>query len=215
MLCRPPLTTPPVKLCRQSTGAASDRSRWRSPEARRIHRLRLLLPYRFEPQFLRAFWWANCFCKGGELFRKVAKGRFSEDLSRKYFQQLISAIGYYHSRVVYHRDLKPENLLLDEKWDLKVTDFGLGAVKDQVRPDDRLHTLCGTPAYVAPEILTQKGYDGAKVRLKSNELQAMDRLKVKLMEGIKCNEVAAVAQFRNPRNEILLLIIVHSVMRPS
>ncbi|XP_059668124.1 CBL-interacting serine/threonine-protein kinase 14-like [Cornus florida] len=103
------------------------------------------------------------FAKGGELFAKVAKGRFSEDLSRRYFQQLISAVGYCHSHGVYHRDLKPENLLLDENWDLKVTDFGLSAVTDQVRPDGLLHTLCGTPAYVAPEILAKKGYDGAKV----------------------------------------------------
>ncbi|GAB4860211.1 CBL-interacting serine/threonine-protein kinase 11 [Ancistrocladus abbreviatus] len=101
--------------------------------------------------------------KGGELFVKVAKGRFTEDLSRKYFQQLISAVGYCHSRGVYHRDLKPENLLVDENGDLKVSDFGLSAVKDQVKADGLLHTLCGTPAYVAPEILTKKGYDGAKV----------------------------------------------------
>ncbi|KAL2541221.1 CBL-interacting serine/threonine-protein kinase 11 [Abeliophyllum distichum] len=103
------------------------------------------------------------FAKGGELFAKVVKGRFSEDLSRKYFQQLISAIGYCHSRGVFHRDLKPENLLLDENWELKVTDFGLSAVTDQIRPDGLLHTLCGTPAYVAPEILAKKGYDGAKI----------------------------------------------------
>ncbi|GAB4824277.1 CBL-interacting serine/threonine-protein kinase 11 [Ancistrocladus abbreviatus] len=103
------------------------------------------------------------FVKGGELFAKVAKGRFTEDLSRKYFQQLISAVGYCHSRGVYHRDLKPENLLVDENGDLKVSDFGLSAVKDQVRSDGLLHTLCGTPAYVAPEILTKKGYNGAKV----------------------------------------------------
>ncbi|KAJ8533145.1 hypothetical protein K7X08_016034 [Anisodus acutangulus] len=103
------------------------------------------------------------FAKGGELFAKLAKGRFSEDLSRRYFQQLISAVGYCHTRGVYHRDLKPENLLLDENWDLKVTDFGLSAVTDQIRPDGLLHTLCGTPAYVAPEILAKKGYDGAKV----------------------------------------------------
>ncbi|XP_016458427.2 CBL-interacting serine/threonine-protein kinase 14 [Nicotiana tabacum] len=103
------------------------------------------------------------FAKGGELFAKLSKGRFSEDLSRRYFQQLISAVGYCHSRGVYHRDLKPENLLLDENWDLKVTDFGLSAVTDQIRPDGLLHTLCGTPAYVAPEILAKKGYDGAKV----------------------------------------------------
>nr|XP_016470533.1 PREDICTED: CBL-interacting serine/threonine-protein kinase 14-like isoform X1 [Nicotiana tabacum] len=103
------------------------------------------------------------FAKGGELFAKVSKGRFSEDLSRRYFQQLISAVDYCHSRGVYHRDLKLENLLLDENWDLKVTDFGLSAVADQIRPDGFLHTLCGTPAYVAPEILEKKGYDGAKV----------------------------------------------------
>lgn len=103
------------------------------------------------------------FAKGGELFAKVAKGRFSEDLSRRYFQQLISAVGYCHSRGVFHRDLKPENLLLDENWDLKVSDFGLSAVKNQIRNDGLLHTLCGTPAYVAPEILAKKGYDGAKV----------------------------------------------------
>ncbi|KAI7750962.1 hypothetical protein M8C21_001169 [Ambrosia artemisiifolia] len=77
------------------------------------------------------------FAKGGELFSKVSKSRFSEDLSRRYFQQLISAIGYCHSRGVYHRDLKPENLLLDDNWNLKVTDFGLSAVTcdDQVQPD--------------------------------------------------------------------------------
>lgn len=46
---------------------------------------------------------------------------------------------------------------------MKVSDFGLSAVTDQVRPDGLLHTLCGTPAYVAPEILAKKGYDGAKV----------------------------------------------------
>ncbi|KNA24795.1 hypothetical protein SOVF_012400 [Spinacia oleracea] len=104
------------------------------------------------------------FAKGGELFAKVAKGRFSEDLSRKYFQQLISAVGYCHFRGIYHRDLKPENLLVDENGCLKVTDFGLSAVKDQIRPDDGLlHTLCGTPAYVAPEILSKKGYNGATV----------------------------------------------------
>lgn len=105
------------------------------------------------------------FAKGGELFGKVAKGRFSEDLSRRYFHQLISAVNYCHSRGVYHRDLKPENILLDDHWNLKISDFGLAAVKEQIRPDDGglLHTLCGTPAYVAPEILAKKGYDGAKV----------------------------------------------------
>ncbi|KAL6503289.1 hypothetical protein OROHE_023918 [Orobanche hederae] len=103
------------------------------------------------------------YARGGELFAKIARGRFSEDLSRKYFQQLISVVNYCHSRGVFHRDLKPENLLLDENWELKLTDFGLSAVTGQIQTDGLLHTLCGTPAYVAPEILAKKGYDGAKV----------------------------------------------------
>ncbi|CAN7007332.1 unnamed protein product [Brassica rapa subsp. trilocularis] len=100
--------------------------------------------------------------QGGELFSRVSSNRFTESLSRKYFRQLISAVRYCHARGVFHRDLKPENLLLDEKRDLKVSDFGLSAMKEQIKADGMLHTLCGTPAYVAPELLTKKGYDGSK-----------------------------------------------------
>ncbi|KAL2932521.1 CBL-interacting protein kinase 2 [Bienertia sinuspersici] len=102
------------------------------------------------------------YVKGGELFNKVAEGRLREDIARKYFQQLISAVDYCHSRGVYHRDLKPENLLLDENENLKVTDFGLSALTESKRQDGLLHTTCGTPAYVSPEVIFRKGYDGAK-----------------------------------------------------
>lgn len=100
--------------------------------------------------------------RGGELFAKISKGRLREDVARNYFQQLISAIDFCHSRGVYHRDLKPENLLLDEEGNLKVTDFGLSAFSDHLRQDGLLHTTCGTPAYVSPEVIGKKGYDGAK-----------------------------------------------------
>ncbi|KAH1056571.1 hypothetical protein J1N35_034636 [Gossypium stocksii] len=100
--------------------------------------------------------------RGGELFAKVYKGKLKEDVARKYFQQLISAVDFCHSRGVSHRDLKPENLLLDENEDLKVSDFGLSALPEQVRNDGLLHTQCGTPAYVAPEVLKKRGYDGPK-----------------------------------------------------
>lgn len=103
--------------------------------------------------------------RGGELFAKVAKGRLREDMARVYFQQLISAIDFCHSRGVYHRDLKPENLLLDEDGNLKVTDFGLSAFSEHLKQDGLLHTTCGTPAYVAPEVIGKKGYDGSKADL--------------------------------------------------
>ncbi|XP_059440198.1 CBL-interacting serine/threonine-protein kinase 23-like [Corylus avellana] len=106
------------------------------------------------------------FVTGGELFDKIAsKGRFKEDEARKYFQQLVNAVDYCHSRGVFHRDLKPENLLLDANGVLKVSDFGLSALPQQVREDGLLHTTCGTPNYVAPEVINNKGYDGAKADL--------------------------------------------------
>lgn len=102
------------------------------------------------------------YVKGGELFNKVAKGKLKEDAARKYFQQLISAVDFCHSRGVCHRDLKPENLLLDENGNLKVSDFGLSALAESKRLDGLLHTTCGTPAYVAPEVINRRGYDGSK-----------------------------------------------------
>ncbi|XP_058098529.1 CBL-interacting serine/threonine-protein kinase 23-like isoform X1 [Magnolia sinica] len=106
------------------------------------------------------------FVTGGELFDRIARhGKMKEDEARKYFQQLIDAVDYCHSRGVFHRDLKPENLLLDSSGVLKVSDFGLSALPQQVREDGLLHTTCGTPNYVAPEVINNKGYDGAKADL--------------------------------------------------
>lgn len=102
------------------------------------------------------------YAKGGELFDKVSKGRLKENIARKYFQQLINAVDFCHSRGVYHRDLKPENLLLDENDNLKVSDFGLSALAESKHQDGLLHTTCGTPAYVAPEVINRRGYDGDK-----------------------------------------------------
>ncbi|VAH64122.1 unnamed protein product [Triticum turgidum subsp. durum] len=76
-----------------------------------------------------------------------------------------SRIYFVMDRGVYHRDLKPENLLLDAHGNLKVSDFGLSALADGAsrhRGDALLHTTCGTPAYVAPEVILKRGYDGAK-----------------------------------------------------
>lgn len=104
---------------------------------------------------------------GGELFDAVAEqGRLPETTARLYFQQLVDGIQYCHSRRVYHRDLKPENLLLtDGKKSIKITDFGLSSIKSQDASTELLHTIMGSPHYIAPEVLTsaEKGYDGSKV----------------------------------------------------
>jgi len=101
---------------------------------------------------------------GGELFDKiVAQGRLDEASARSYFQQLISGVEYCHRQGVCHRDLKPENLLLDSEGTLKISDFGLSALFSGTEKDSKkvlLHTTCGTPNYVAPEVLSDKGYDG-------------------------------------------------------
>lgn len=103
------------------------------------------------------------FVNGGELFDKIAtRNRLGEDEAKNYFQQLVNAVDYCRSRGVYHRDLKPENLLLNANGVLKVSDFGLSALSQQVWEDGLLHTACGTPNYVAPEVIKSKGYDGAK-----------------------------------------------------
>ncbi|KAH8506341.1 hypothetical protein H0E87_013243 [Populus deltoides] len=95
------------------------------------------------------------FVTGGELFDKIVhQGRLSENESRRYFQQLIDAVAHCHRKGVYHRDLKPENLLLDAFGNLKVSDFGLRALRQ--KGVGLLHTTCGTPNYVAPEVYSQK-----------------------------------------------------------
>lgn len=104
---------------------------------------------------------------GGELFDAVAEaGKLPEIRARLYFQQLVDGIHYCHSRRVYHRDLKPENLLLtSDKLTIKITDFGLSSIKESNAASELLHTIMGSPHYIAPEIITSaaEGYDGAKV----------------------------------------------------
>ncbi|CAL9754409.1 unnamed protein product [Musa acuminata subsp. burmannicoides] len=117
--------------------------------------------------------------KGGELFsRLTGRGRLTEDLARPIFHQLLSAVAYAHVHGVFHRDLKPENLLLLDDSPhpgLKVSDFGLAAIADQLlvlphrhlpdRSPPLFRTICGTPAYVAPEVLSCRPYDAAKADL--------------------------------------------------
>uniref|UniRef100_A0A674DJP5 BR serine/threonine kinase 2 n=1 Tax=Salmo trutta TaxID=8032 RepID=A0A674DJP5_SALTR len=97
---------------------------------------------------------------GGELFDYlVKKGRLTPKEARKFFRQIISALDFCHSHSICHRDLKPENLLLDEKNNIRVADFGMASL--QVG-DSLLETSCGSPHYACPEVIRGEKYDGRK-----------------------------------------------------
>ncbi|XP_071182933.1 serine/threonine-protein kinase BRSK2 isoform X1 [Salvelinus alpinus] len=97
---------------------------------------------------------------GGELFDYlVKKGRLTPKEARKFFRQIISALDFCHIHSICHRDLKPENLLLDEKNNIRVADFGMASL--QVG-DSLLETSCGSPHYACPEVIRGEKYDGRK-----------------------------------------------------
>ncbi|XP_032398550.1 LOW QUALITY PROTEIN: maternal embryonic leucine zipper kinase [Etheostoma spectabile] len=102
------------------------------------------------------------YCPGGELFDYIiAKDRLSEEETRVFFRQIVSAMAYVHSQGYAHRDLKPENLLIDEDHNLKLIDFGLCA-KPKGGLGFELKTCCGSPAYAAPELIQGKAYIGSE-----------------------------------------------------
>ncbi|KAM9313748.1 maternal embryonic leucine zipper kinase isoform 1-T2 [Pholidichthys leucotaenia] len=102
------------------------------------------------------------YCPGGELFDYIiAKDRLSEEETRVFFRQIVSALAYVHSQGYAHRDLKPENLLIDEDHNLKLIDFGLCA-KPKGGLSHELMTCCGSPAYAAPELIQGKAYIGSE-----------------------------------------------------
>ncbi|KAK8367954.1 hypothetical protein V6Z12_A01G007000 [Gossypium hirsutum] len=100
------------------------------------------------------------YAAGGELFERICNaGRFSKDEAQFFFQQLISGVSYCHSMQICHRDLKLENTLLDGSPAprLKICDFGYS--KSSLLHSQPKSTV-GTPAYIAPEVLLKKEYDG-------------------------------------------------------
>ena len=100
-------------------------------------------------------------CCGGDLLNYVRKRRrLKESVAKFIFKQIIEGIQHVHQRGILHRDIKLDNILLDGKGIIKIGDFGVSKI---VRPTDILKEQCGTPAYIAPEILKNRGYSGYTV----------------------------------------------------
>ena len=97
-------------------------------------------------------------CAGGDLLNYVRKRKKLDEAEAKViFKQIIKGLGYIHKKRILHRDIKLDNILLDGKGRVKIADFG---VSKHVKLNDVMHEQSGTPAYIAPEILKEKGYTG-------------------------------------------------------
>jgi len=96
------------------------------------------------------------YINGGELFFHLKKeGRFQENRVRFYAAEIVCALSHLHSLGIVYRDLKPENILLNSEGHITITDFGLSK---QIKQDEGTHTFCGTPEYLAPEVLKGQGH---------------------------------------------------------
>ncbi|KAM7177441.1 cAMP-dependent protein kinase catalytic subunit PRKX [Macrochelys suwanniensis] len=138
----------------------------RLKQEQHVHNEKSVLKEVNHPFLIRLFWTYHDerflymlmeYVPGGELFSYLRNmGRFNNSTGLFYSAEIICAIEYLHSKEIVYRDLKPENILLDKEGHIKLTDFGFA--KKLV---DRTWTLCGTPEYLAPEVIQSKGHGRA------------------------------------------------------
>lgn len=127
----------------------------RSILARNANPFLVSLKYSFQSE--KKVYFVLDYINGGELFVHLQRdGCFSEERSRLYTAMLICALDHLHKLNIIYRDIKPENILIDMNGAIKLTDFGL--CKENISNDCRTNTFCGTPEYMAPEILLQKPF---------------------------------------------------------
>ncbi|KAF2275607.1 serine/threonine-protein kinase YPK2/YKR2 [Westerdykella ornata] len=119
-----------------------------------------IVPLKFSFQSPEKLYLVLAFVNGGELFHHLQKEqRFDINRARFYTAELLCALECLHGFNVIYRDLKPENILLDYTGHIALCDFGL--CKLDMKDEDRTNTFCGTPEYLAPELLTGGGYTKA------------------------------------------------------
>ncbi|KIP05161.1 hypothetical protein PHLGIDRAFT_31013 [Phlebiopsis gigantea 11061_1 CR5-6] len=117
-----------------------------------------IVPLKFSFQSEQKLYLVLAFVNGGELFHHLQREqRFDEERSRFYSAELLLALEHLHELDVVYRDLKPENILLDYTGHIALCDFGL--CKLNMKDSDTTNTFCGTPEYLAPEILFGQGYN--------------------------------------------------------
>ena len=98
------------------------------------------------------------YMQGGEIFYHLHKERkFNNEKTKFYISEIVLALEFLHNKHMLYRDLKPENILLDSEGHIKLTDFGLSKIFNKKK--EKAYTICGTPQYLAPEILSDDGYD--------------------------------------------------------
>ena len=117
-----------------------------------------IVPLKFAFQSPEKLYFVLAFVNGGELFYHLSnEGRFDVSRSRLYIAEILCALECLHGFNVIYRDLKPENILLDYQGHIALCDFGL--CKLEMKDEDRTNTFCGTPEYLAPELLLAQDYN--------------------------------------------------------
>jgi phosphorylase kinase gamma subunit len=120
-------------------------------------------------------------CPNGELFDYLTKVvRLSEKKTRALMQSILEAVNYLHKMNIVHRDLKPENILLDKNMNVKISDFGFAM---KLKENEKLFDLCGTPGYLAPEVLACSMYENMEGYDKQVDMWACGVILFTLLSG--------------------------------
>ena len=152
------------------------------------------------------------YINGGNLFSFVKKRRkLSEKISKFLFKQIILGLQHIHSHNIVHRDVKLENILIDLNNTIKICDFGIGRVLSN--PDDLLYDQCGTPMYMAPEILfssKEKGYKGFPIDIWSAGIALYIMLSGTLPFSVKKEE--SLLELENNKNKKKNMALKQAIM---